>query len=76
MAIVIVTDREGMMLVDKNVAEKIVSIPVPLAEGALLFDLKSEGNTLAIRVIYDIIETPDLNCVLISEVSRLVRCPD
>ena len=68
-AIVIVTDRGGMTLVDKKVVEEIVSIPVPLTEGVLLFDLKSEGNTLGIRVIYDIIETPDPNFVLISEVS-------
>ena len=57
MAIVIVTDREGMTLVNKNVVEEIVSISVALTEGTLLFDLKSEGNTLGIRVIYHVIET-------------------
>ena len=71
-ATVIVIDRKGKMLVDTHVAEDSVSIHVPLTEGALLFNLKSEGKTLGIRVMYNVkhpIERPNPNCILISEVS-------
>ena len=50
MATVIVMDRGGTTLREVDVSEEGGLIRVPLTEGTLLFDLMSEGKTLAIKV--------------------------
>ena len=52
MATVIVMDRGGTTLREVDVSEEGGSIRVPLTEGTLLFDLMTEGKTLAIKVNY------------------------